>query len=68
VNEKAPPPRLALSPDEAAQALSISRDFFDTYVGPDLRWVRKGRRKFVAVKELEAWIERESARTLGDSA
>ena len=35
----APPreiPRLALSPDEAAAALGVSRDYLDEHVAPDL--------------------------------
>ena len=61
-----PLPRLALSPDEAAAALGVSRDYLDEHVSPELRWVRRGRRKFVAVRELEAWLEREGTQTLGD--
>jgi hypothetical protein len=53
--------RLALSPDEAAAALSVSRDFFDEHISSELRCVRRGRRKFVSVKELERWLEREAA-------
>lgn len=59
------PPRLALSPDEAAAALGVSRDYLDEHVAAELRWVRRGRRKFVAVRELERWLEQASARTLG---
>lgn len=57
--------RLALSPDEAAAALGVSRDYLDEHIAPELRWVRRGRRKFVAVRELERWLEREAVRTLG---
>ncbi|MGD0166860.1 MAG: DNA-binding protein [Gaiellaceae bacterium] len=56
--------RLALSPDEAAAALGVSRDYLDEHIAPELRWIRRGRRKFVAVKELERWLDREAARTL----
>lgn len=58
------PLRLALSPSEAAQALGVSRDYLDAWIAPELRWVRRGRRKFVSVKELDAWLERSAARTL----
>jgi hypothetical protein len=57
--------RLALTPEEAAAALGCSRDFFDEHIGPELRWVRRGRLKFVAVNELENWLQR-SAALLGD--
>lgn len=59
-------PALALSPDEAAAALGVSRDFLDDHITHELRWVRRGRRKFVAVTELERWLERSAARTLGE--
>jgi hypothetical protein len=71
-----PPPRvvaeprqlpLALRPDAAAAALSVSRDYFDLHIASELRWVRRGRLKLVAVAELEKWLEKSSARTLGDS-
>lgn len=61
---KPSPPRLALSPDEAAESLGVSRDYLDEHIADELRWVRRGRRKFVAVRELEAWLERAAARTL----
>jgi hypothetical protein len=57
-------PRLALSPDEAASALGVSRDFLDEHISPELRWIRRSRRKLVAVRELERWLEKASAFTL----
>jgi hypothetical protein len=57
--------RLALSPDQAAAAISVSRDFFDEHVMPELRIVRRGRRRLIPVRELERWLDREAARTLG---
>jgi excisionase family DNA binding protein len=57
-------PRLALSPDEAAAALGVSRDYLDKHISPELRWVRRGRRKLVAVSELERWLDRNGALTL----
>lgn len=56
--------RLALTPNEAAAALGCSRDFFDEHIGSELRWVRRGRLKFVAVVELEDWLRRSAALTL----
>jgi hypothetical protein len=56
--------RLALSPDEAAKAIGTSRDYLDEHVLPELRVVRRGRRKLIPVKELEAWLDRAAARTL----
>jgi hypothetical protein len=56
--------RLALSKAEAAEALGCSVDFLDEHVLPELRVVRRGRRVFVAVRELERWLERSAALTL----
>jgi excisionase family DNA binding protein len=58
--------RLALSPDEAASALGVSRDHFDEHVRPELRVVRRGRRVLVPVRELERWLDREASRTLDE--
>jgi excisionase family DNA binding protein len=57
-------PVLALSPAEAAEALSVSRDFFDLHIKPELRLVRRGRKILVPVRELERWLERSAAVTL----
>jgi excisionase family DNA binding protein len=53
-------PRLALSPDEAARALGVSRDFFDEHIAPELRIVRRGRRKLIDIGELQRWLSEES--------
>jgi hypothetical protein len=61
----APIPRVTLRvPSEAAQALGVSDEFFDEHVRPELRLIRRGRFTFVAVAELQAWAEKNSARTL----
>ena len=57
-------PRLALGPTEAAASLGVSRDYFDEHIAAELRWVRRGHRKFVAVAELERWLERAAALTV----
>ena len=58
--------RLALTPDEAAASLGVSRDFLDQHVMPELRIVRRGRRRLVPIRELERWLDREAARPLSD--
>jgi excisionase family DNA binding protein len=55
-------PRLALSPDEAAALLGVSRDYFDQHVIDELRIVRRDRRILVALTELERWLDRASTR------
>lgn len=57
-------PRLAFTPDEAATALGVSRDFFDEHVKHELRVVRRGRRILIARAEIERWLARESALTV----
>jgi excisionase family DNA binding protein len=57
-----PVPRLALRPQEAAEALGVSRDTFDALVADGrVRVVRIGRRVVVPVRELERFLEREAA-------
>ena len=38
------------------------RDYFDEHVRPELRTVRRGRRVFIAVAELEGWLDPNGAR------
>ena len=54
--------RLALSPDEAAGVLGVSRDYLDEHVMGELRIVRRGRRILIALSELERWLDRAAAR------
>jgi excisionase family DNA binding protein len=56
--------RLALSPDEAAEALGVSRDTFERYVLPELRKARVGRRIVISVHEIEKWLADNSCRAL----
>ena len=62
----ASPPRLALTRQEAAAALSVSVDFLDLHVLPDIKIVRCGRRKLVPVSELERWLAANAALALSD--
>ena len=49
---------------EAAEAFGVSPDFFAEHVAPELRVVRRGRKKLIAVYELEAWLDRSAGRAL----
>jgi hypothetical protein len=60
--------RLALTKADVAEALGVSVDFVEDHVWSELRLVRRGRKTFVSVRELEAWLERSAARTRPDSA
>lgn len=56
--------RLALTRAEAADALGISVDTFERHVQPEIRVIRRGRLRLIPVAELEAWVDRNAARTL----
>lgn len=56
-------PRLALTKHEAAHALGVSIDFFDEHIAPELRMVRRGRRRLIPVRELERWLQENADRT-----
>jgi len=56
--------RLALSKVEAAEALGVSVDFLEQHVLPELRVVRRGRRRLIPVGELERWLDRNAARAV----
>ncbi len=58
----APPPRLALSVEEACASLGVSWDTFHEQIEPEIKVVRLGRRKLVPVRELEAWLAKEAER------
>lgn len=59
-------PRLALSQSEVALALGVSVDFVQEHIWAELRIVRRGRKGLVSIAELERWLERNAALTLGD--
>lgn len=48
-------PRICLTPSEAAASIGCGLDFFDEHVAPELRLVRRGRKRLVPVTELERW-------------
>jgi hypothetical protein len=56
--------RLAPTPSEAAHAIGCSRDLFDKHIGAELRCVRRGRLRSLAVTEIEEWLRRSAAPTL----
>jgi len=49
-------PRIALTPPEAAAAIGVGPDFFEENVAPELRLIRRGRKRLVPVTELERWV------------
>lgn len=55
-----PVPRIALTLEEAATSLGMSLAHFRRHVLPDLKVVRSGSVRVVAVEELRRYVERES--------
>lgn len=62
---KAPVPRLALTVAEAAESLGVSQDYFTNHIAPELRIVRRGRKRLIAVTELDHWLEQNAQLALG---
>lgn len=58
-------PRLALTKSEAAESLGVSVDFLEQHVMPELRIVRRGRRRLIPLRELERWLEANAERAPG---
>lgn len=56
--------RITLTPQEAADSLGVSRDYFDKHLKPELRVVRRGRLVLIPIRELERWIEENAERAL----
>ncbi len=48
-------PTLALSVEQACEALGVSWDTWRAHIEPDVRLVR---RKLIPVSELQAWLDR----------
>ncbi len=57
---------ILVRPEDAAAALSISRDFFDQYVAPEVACVRRGRLKLYAVADLREWAVTNASRLADD--
>jgi excisionase family DNA binding protein len=60
-----PVPRLALTRQEAAEALGMGLTSFEQYVQPHIRAVRQGKLRLFPVGELERWLEENAAMALG---
>ena len=59
-------PRIALTPSEAAAAIGVGPDFFEANVAPELRLIRRGRKRLVPISELERWIAENAEYALGE--
>lgn len=65
---RAPIVPLAYEPADAAAALDVGLTFFAEQVAPEIRCVRRGAKRLYPVSELQAWLERNAARTLNGGA
>lgn len=59
-------PRIALTPPEAAAAIGVGPDFFEENVAPELRLIRRGRKRLVPVTELERWVSENAEHVLAE--
>lgn len=59
-------PRIALTPAEAAAAIGVGPDFFDESIAPELRVIRRGRKRLIPVAELERWTTENAEYALGE--
>jgi hypothetical protein len=57
-------PRIALTPPEAAAAIGVGSDFFEEDVAPELRLIRRGRKRLVPAAELERWASESAGRAV----
>jgi hypothetical protein len=61
-------PRVALTRQEAAEALGMGLTSFEQYVQPHVKIVRRGKLRVIRVAELERWAEENEERVLDDVA
>lgn len=54
--------RLAYSPHECAEALGVSRTYFDEQIKPELRVIRRGKRILIPKAELDRWVAESAER------
>jgi hypothetical protein len=65
MNERLGPiPRVTLTRAEAAASLGMSTDSFERHVQRDLRIIRCGRLRLVAVTELQRWADEKGQHVL----
>jgi hypothetical protein len=64
MSDTAPVPRVALTREEAAASVGMSLDSFERHVQPDVRIIRLGRMRLIAVAELARWADEAGEDTL----
>lgn len=59
-SEERPVPRLALTIEEAALSIGVSKRHFERHVMNHVRVTMCGRRRMVAIKEIERYLDERS--------
>ena len=59
-----PVPRVALTIEDAAVAIGMSKRSFERHVMPDIRIIRIGRIRLIAITELERWANTTAEKVL----
>jgi predicted site-specific integrase-resolvase len=54
------PPRLALTRQEAAEAIGVSLDTFERYCQGAIRCVYIGSKRIYPIDEIQKWLDREA--------
>jgi hypothetical protein len=62
----APIPRVCLTPTEAAASIGCGETYFTTYVRPELRLIRRGRKVLIPLAELERWAAENAERPVAE--
>lgn len=57
----------ALTPAEAAASIGSGVDFFNEYVRPHLRLIRRGRKVLIPCSELQRWVDENAQQTLAET-
>ncbi|KAA0275394.1 MAG: DNA-binding protein [Acidobacteria bacterium] len=63
-----PVPRIALTRQEAAEALGVGLTTFKQKIAPELRVIREGKVRLYPVRELERWAEDRAERVIDHAA
>ena len=62
--DRPPPPRIALSVEEACQSLGVSWQTWNDHIAQDIRLIRVGSRKLIPVDALRRWCEQHAEMVL----
>lgn len=63
----APIPRITLTPPEAAAALGCGLTYFEEQIAPELRIIRRGRKRLIPIAELDRWAAENAEKALDPS-